>query len=220
MSKINYQRQSGIINIKDFRDNKTAIIGCGAIGSFVGISLAKMGLTKFDLYDFDKVEAHNLPNQFFGVNDIGKNKAVATAKYMENFNDDVEIETKGKLEKTSPYLRCQIVISCVDKMDIRKILFQKTKEDKSTQLFIDTRMAGFEGHIYVVDMADKEQVKYYESTLFDDKDAVQVRCTERSILFTVMGIASLVCNQIIKAFKGDEIKNYLVLDYIVPQMMG
>ena len=77
--KINYIRQSSLIDIESYRDNKISIIGCGAIGSFVGISLAKMGLTQFRLVDFDKVELHNLPNQFFNMNDIGNYKSTALA---------------------------------------------------------------------------------------------------------------------------------------------
>ena len=58
--KANYQRHIVLIDIEKFRDNSIAIIGCGAIGSFVAISLAKMGLTQFHLYDFDEVEPNDI----------------------------------------------------------------------------------------------------------------------------------------------------------------
>ena len=41
------------------------IIGCGATGSWVALMLAKMGISNITCWDFDKVEEHNLPNQFF-----------------------------------------------------------------------------------------------------------------------------------------------------------
>ena len=90
-----YQRQSSIINIENYRDNKITIVGCGAIGSFVAISLAKMGLTKFEIWDHDKVEEHNLPNQFFFDGDIGMNKTTATRRNMNMFNNECKIEIGG-----------------------------------------------------------------------------------------------------------------------------
>jgi len=57
-----------------------------------------------------------------------------------------------------------------------------------------------------------------KKTLFSDDEAVNLRCTERSILFTVLGIVSFTCAEIVKALKGQKIKNFIVVDYIVPQV--
>jgi preprotein translocase subunit SecB len=103
-------------------------------------------------------------------------------------------------------------------MDVRKHIFERCKKNKQVQLFIDTRMAGLQGQVYIVDMSNKKQIKNYEKSLFKPEEAVQLRCTERSIIFTVMGIASIVCNQVLKALKGDELSNFIVLDYNLPQM--
>lgn len=211
MVKINYERQTGIIDIKDFRENRITIVGCGAIGSFMGISLAKMGLTDFTLYDLDTVESHNIPNQFFGLKDIGKNKAIVTANYMELFNDEVDITTLSAFTKHEE-IKTPIVISCVDKMEVRKWIFDSCKK-KDVQLFIDTRMGGLEGQIYFIDMTDKKEIVNYEKSLFTDEQAVKLKCTERSIIFTVLGIVSFACSELVKALKGEEIRNYLVIDY-------
>lgn len=219
MATVEYTRQSSLINIKEFRDNHVMIVGCGANGSIIAISLAKMGLTNFTLIDFDKVEAHNLPNQFFGINDIGKYKTKQTVEYMVNFNNEVDVVTfENKFNPKFDY-GCEIVISCVDTMEARKQIFDYCKKHKDVQLFIDTRMAGTQGQVYTVDMEIARLIKNYEKTLFSDKDAVQLRCTERSIIYTVLGISSLVCNQVVKAFKGEDLRNYIVLDYSVPQMI-
>ena len=104
-------------------------------------------------------------------------------------------------------------------MEVRKWIFESCKKNKKIQLFIDTRMGGLEGQIYFIDMSDKKEIKNYEKTLFGDDEARKIRCTERSILFTVLGIASLVCQQITVALKGEKIKNYIVIDYNVPQII-
>ncbi len=210
---ISYERQTGIIDIEDFRENKIAIIGCGAIGSFLGMSLAKMGLTDFLLCDFDKVEPHNLPNQFFDEYDIGSYKVHATANHMNQLNSKVKIDVANCKFDSKHKFHEQIIIACVDKMEVRKQIFENCKKNKTVQLFIDTRMGGLEGQIYFVEMSDKKEIENYEKSLFTDGEAVQLRCTERSIIFTVLGIVSFVCSELVKALKGEEIRNYLVIDY-------
>ena len=60
---------------------------------------------------------------------------------------------------------------------------------------------------------------FEEKSLFDDKDAVQLRCTERSIIFTVLGIASLVCHQVFLALNAKPITNFMTFDFTVPQII-
>ena len=212
-----YTRQIDLFDVEAFKENNITIVGCGANGSFIGIALAKMGFKFFTLYDHDKVEEHNLPNQFFREEDIGMAKSMVTALHMGKMNEDIWTKANGIYQKDE--IESEIVVSCVDLMSVRKELFEKCKESDKCQLFIDTRMAGLQGQIYTIDMEDEKEVANYEKTLFTDKEAVQERCTQKSILFTVLGIASIVCNQIVKALNEDEVRNYIVLDYSIPQMM-
>ena len=59
-------------------EDKTAvigIIGLGSVGSMVAEALARMGMEKFVLIDFDKVEPHNLDRLVGATNDdIGSYK--------------------------------------------------------------------------------------------------------------------------------------------------
>ena len=177
-----------------------------------------MGLKRFHLWDFDKVEEHNLPNQFFTETDLGQDKAWETGKHILEFNSTANVEYNIKKFKPKDSFSSQIVISCVDTMKARKTIFESCLKCKSVQLFIDTRMAGLQGQVYTVDMNNKEQITNYKKTLFNDDDAVQERCTARSILFTVLGIASIVCSQTIKALNGEQLKNYTILDYNTNQI--
>ena len=51
--------------------DRVHIIGCGSVGSTVAENLARSGVTKFTLWDFDVVEPHNLANQMFREKDVG-----------------------------------------------------------------------------------------------------------------------------------------------------
>lgn len=213
-----YKRQIEIINIEKFEDNTISIIGCGAVGSFTAMCLTKMGWKRFNLWDFDKVEEHNLPNQFFKEIQIGRTKIDATFDNMIEMDGKAIIQLNNKKFDKSSVFNSQIVISCVDKMYARKTIFEKCLRDKKVQLFIDTRMAGLQGQIYSIDLKDKLQIENYKKTLFSDTAAVQERCTAKAVIFTVLGISSVVCNQITKALNGEKLNNYIVLDYNTNQV--
>lgn len=75
------------------------IIGCGSVGSTLAELLARYGLTKFDLYDFDIVESKNIANQMFRDKDIGKLKVDALKDIICEINPlaekDIIIHSDG-----------------------------------------------------------------------------------------------------------------------------
>src|SRR3989304_1851615 len=66
-------------------ETPVAVVGCGGIGSFAALALAKMGCRHLTLYDDDKVEEHNLPNQLYRPADVGRPKAEALAEIVRAF---------------------------------------------------------------------------------------------------------------------------------------
>jgi len=60
-----FMRHRDIINVEDIPP--ITLIGCGAIGSAVGIVLTKLGASFIAIWDGDKVEEHNIANQYFGL---------------------------------------------------------------------------------------------------------------------------------------------------------
>ena len=69
------------------------IIGCGSVGSTIGVILAKMGFSNFVLIDPDTVEIENVSNQMFNIGDIGYPKCGVLAKriYEESPRDTADI---------------------------------------------------------------------------------------------------------------------------------
>ena len=59
-----FSRQINVLDPSEFK-TPIHIIGAGATGSWVAFSLAKMGITNINVYDFDEGGMHNLPNQMF-----------------------------------------------------------------------------------------------------------------------------------------------------------
>jgi hypothetical protein len=90
-----YQRQQSLeVN----PSQSIAIIGCGGIGSWIAIHLALAGVNWIDLYDGDKLEAHNLNRFPLGPDAIGKYKSEAIAAELIRLRPDIEVTPRMNFE--------------------------------------------------------------------------------------------------------------------------
>lgn len=120
-------------------DSRIHIIGCGSVGSTVAENLARSGVTKFTLWDFDTVEAHNIVNQMFTQKDIGRLKVDALKDIILAVNPDaepdIEVQPKGwKGKMLSGYL-----FLCVDNIDLRREIVQKHFDSSYVKAVFDFR---------------------------------------------------------------------------------
>jgi ThiF family len=185
------------------------VIGAGATGSFTALSLAKMGVRDITVFDYDSVEEHNLPNQFYRMCDIGKPKVYALREIIEEFEG---ITISARNEKYRGQKLEGIVIVSVDSMDARIHIWTFVKENPGVKLFIDSRMGAEVMRIYSFNPNDPHECGKYEESLYPSSEAVQVRCTAKSIMYTVLSIASLLANQVKKFLVGEQIKRELTFD--------
>ena len=63
--------------LEKFQNATVAICGLGGLGSNIAISLARAGIGKLILIDFDKVDVSNLHRQQYKMNQIGMFKTEA-----------------------------------------------------------------------------------------------------------------------------------------------
>lgn len=82
-----YNRNLKNMNQRNLEGMRVAIIGCGAIGGYLGLSLARLGAGasggKLYLIDFDELTESNLGRHALGMKYIGHNKAAALRKEIE-----------------------------------------------------------------------------------------------------------------------------------------
>ena len=69
-----------------------AVCGLGGLGSNIAISLARAGIGKLILIDFDKVDITNLHRQQYKANQIGMSKAEALQDNLKEIYPYLEIE--------------------------------------------------------------------------------------------------------------------------------
>jgi sulfur carrier protein ThiS adenylyltransferase len=65
------------------------IAGCGGLGSQAAVSLARAGVGRLILVDFDRVEESNLNRQHYFLEDIGRSKAEALGARLRSINPEV-----------------------------------------------------------------------------------------------------------------------------------
>lgn len=99
-----YSRSKGILEVDILSNKRVMIIGLGSFGSQIAIELAKAGVGEFALFDFDRVELHNLARHTCTIKDlgrlktdaikdaiIGKNKLATVDLFPINITDDKDL---------------------------------------------------------------------------------------------------------------------------------
>jgi tRNA A37 threonylcarbamoyladenosine dehydratase len=77
----------GTENLKKIQSARVAIFGLGAVGSFAAEALARSGVGRLDLIDFDRVDPSNLNRQLFALHStIGQKKSVLAAERIKDIN--------------------------------------------------------------------------------------------------------------------------------------
>ena len=117
--------------------DRVHIIGCGSVGSTVAENLARSGVTKFTLWDFDVVEPHNLANQMFRQKDIGKAKVDALLDILCEINEEVKDNTQLKTEGWKGQQLNGFVFLCVDNIDLRREIVQKHMDSPYIKAMFD-----------------------------------------------------------------------------------
>ena len=75
-----------------FSSATVAICGLGGLGSNIAIALARAGIGKLILIDFDRVDITNLHRQQYKADQIGRYKTEALAENLREINPYIELE--------------------------------------------------------------------------------------------------------------------------------
>lgn len=208
---MNYSRQLGLLDPAQIKDKSISLVGVGATGSYIALLLAQMGWGNksmgqgvLKVFDGDVVEEHNLANQIYEANHVGKPKVDALNDIIsrkcgftiEAHNQMVDDNTPTDL------LRSNYVFLLTDTMKSRSEIFEKhLKFPFQTDLLIETRMGLREGRIYTFNPNNGAHCEEWKKTLYKDDVAEASLCgTSQSIVSTVNFLASLAVGRVIQHF--------------------
>jgi hypothetical protein len=80
-------------------------------------------------------------------------------------------------------------------------------------LYIDARMAAQVCRLLTVRPVDPDDVRWYETTLFADDQALEEPCTAQAIIYTTFGLAGFVANQIKRHAQSEAYDRDLLFDF-------
>lgn len=194
------------------------IVGCGSVGSTLAENLARCGVTKMTLWDFDTVEAHNIVNQMFRQQDVGKLKVEALKDILMDINpeikDDVELKPKGWEGK----LMSGYIFLCVDNIELRRTIVENHMDSPYVKAVFDFRTLLESAQHYAADWNDyKMKQDLLKSMQFSHEEAAEE--TPVSACGVTLGVATtvrLICalgvNNYINFVKGNGIKKLIMID--------
>jgi sulfur carrier protein ThiS adenylyltransferase len=96
------------------KSGRVAIAGLGGLGSSVAIMLARLGVGKLLLVDYDVVEPSNLNRQSYDISHLGMKKTEAMKQQLTRINPFIEVreaDVKVRSERV-PELFCDYDILC------------------------------------------------------------------------------------------------------------
>ena len=192
------------------------IIGCGSVGSTIAENLARCGIKKMTLWDFDKVEAHNIVNQMFREADVGKTKAEALKDILLEINPDMEIKLKPNGwhgEMMSGY-----VFLAVDSIEIRRKIVEQHMNNNNIKAMFDTRTLLTGAQLYAANWSEYKSKKDFLATMqFSHEEAaaetpVSACGVTLGVATTVRIAAALSVNNFIKFVKDGKLWKLAMFD--------
>ncbi|XP_036420575.1 ubiquitin-like modifier-activating enzyme 5 isoform X1 [Colossoma macropomum] len=166
-SRLMALKRMGIVdNYEKIRSFAVAVVGVGGVGSVTAEMLARCGIGKLLLFDYDKVELANMNRLFFQPHQAGLSKVEAAEHTLRNINPDVVFEThnynittmdnfthlmdrisNGGLEEGKPV---DLVLSCVDNFEARMAI--NTACNELGQVWMESGVSenAVSGHIQLI----------------------------------------------------------------------
>jgi len=203
-----FKRQLDILPPEKLARKAVTVIGCGAVGSFTVLTLAKMGITDITVYDGDNVEEHNLPVSWYRPDHVGMNKTDALWDVLVDFT---EVELKANAYHYERETLRGIVICCVDSMDTRLKLWREVKKFEP-ELYIDARMGAEVGKVHVVHPSLPTSCRRYEEEMYPSSEAFHAPCTAKATIYCAAGLAAFIAGTVAGFITGRAPAN-LVVDF-------
>lgn len=154
-----YERNAGLQETAELRSQTVAIIGCGSLGSTLGLSLARAGVGSFYLFDFDCLSPANIARHQSDLSGLGRNKAKVLGDLIHRINPTLKVSanTGDIVNDTSSFQdfrtaasQCNLLICTTDTDDSRMTVNSVAVElkIKSLQVGLHERAASGIIHLY------------------------------------------------------------------------
>jgi sulfur carrier protein ThiS adenylyltransferase len=179
------------------------IAGVGGLGSAVAVALARVGVGRLIIADFDVVEPSNLNRQQYFIDQLGLYKVDALAQNLRRINPYVTVDSHRVLldQDNIPaiFAPCPVVVEAFDRADMKAML-------------VDTLLGGMQGVTVVAASGlagygpnNDIVTRRVSSRLFLVGDTVSEARPGSGLMAPRVGIAaSHQANQVLRILLGEE----------------
>jgi sulfur carrier protein ThiS adenylyltransferase len=113
----------------NLKKSSVGIAGVGGLGSNIAVSLARAGIGRLVIVDFDKVDESNLNRQYYFLDQIGMDKVEALKKTLFSINKSLKVEVLNyKLMKNNmdkPFHNVDVVVEAFDNAEIKTMFIEE-----------------------------------------------------------------------------------------------
>ena len=212
---MNLNKHLEFFNPEDL-DEEIHIIGCGAVGSTIAENLARLGVKKLYLYDFDTVTEHNITNQMFLNKHIGMLKLDALAEILTEINPDIEIVREDTGWQPGTTLSGYIYLA-VDDIELRQKIVKENLFNFNIKAMFDTRMRLTDAQHFACKWNEKGQQHLLATMNFTKEEAQEATpisaCgTTLSVTPTVRMICALAVSNLINLINEKTLRKTVIID--------
>jgi len=133
---------------RQIKKGRIGIAGAGGLGSHVAVALARIGIGRLVIADFDLVESSNLNRQYYFIDQIGMPKVLALKESIERINPGIDFQavyeriTPANLKKHFSGL--DVMVEAFDEADQKALLVTHFRRDfPQIPIVAASGMAGF-----------------------------------------------------------------------------
>ena len=127
------------------------IAGCGGLGSNCAVSLARVGIGKLVIADFDVIVESNLNRQYFFYDQIGQKKAYALRENINRINPAVIVEAHDIKLKSKDiltiYKDCDVIVEAFDLAEMKQMIIETVLAEMPDKYIVSgVGLAGWGGN--------------------------------------------------------------------------
>jgi len=165
-SRLMALKKMGVVkNYEQIRTKTVIVVGVGGVGSVAAEMLARCGVGKLLLFDYDKVELANMNRLFYTPDQCGLSKVEAARRSLAFINPDVVFESYNyditTMDNFTHFMnriqeggleggRVDLVLSCVDNFQARMSINQACNELGQTWIESGVSEDAVSGHIQLI----------------------------------------------------------------------
>ncbi len=130
------------------KDKTVGVAGCGGLGSNCAVALARVGVGKLIIVDFDVIDEGNLNRQYFFHHQIGEKKSLCLQQNIHLINPATRVKAHDlMLDSNNIYelfKDCDVIVEAFDKAEMKQIIIEAVLDKlPQTPLVIGLGVAGW-----------------------------------------------------------------------------